>query len=395
MTILIEKFIGDKLFIDGFCKHDEDKPTDGIAMGSRLLEADTGDIYRFVNETDGWNLSDEGGSGGGGSGLPSVTASDVGSGLSVQSAPVVTGVFVPEQTAEYDDYDDQYSLATVNESAFELGKFYEAIVNGQNIGTALAGINPDSRYVAWSYGDDFFVINKPLDGDTWLLVVPIQLDGADITVTANALETDHEVIVPEQTVTTDAEGVATLSNVNTSLFVDGTPVCCTLNGSYGDAQIDAGTAVINGADFNCEIWKDNGDIKFWGNEAEAQYTVKLENAVPVTATQWVVDPYAGYDVVVKMDKEITDLTLTADDLHLIKGSFAECVSRMEASLPIRGLVFAKWLGENDYMATTTYSISTTTFVNYGNGVTFNVQYAGNPSAQKQFTLTESGFSNIG
>lgn len=54
MTITNSKFIefddGSSVqYIEGYCDSNEDKPTDGIADGSNLIETDTGDWY-FYNE---------------------------------------------------------------------------------------------------------------------------------------------------------------------------------------------------------------------------------------------------------------------------------------------------------------------------------------------------------
>ena len=54
MTITVEKIIGDKFYIKGYCTHDETKPTDDVALGSSMLEVDTGDKYYFVDDVSGW-----------------------------------------------------------------------------------------------------------------------------------------------------------------------------------------------------------------------------------------------------------------------------------------------------------------------------------------------------
>lgn len=36
-----------KLYIEGACVHADTKPTTGIVTGSKLTEADTGDVYMF------------------------------------------------------------------------------------------------------------------------------------------------------------------------------------------------------------------------------------------------------------------------------------------------------------------------------------------------------------
>lgn len=39
-----------KLYIEGACVADDTKPTDGIVTGSRMTEADTGDVYMFYED---------------------------------------------------------------------------------------------------------------------------------------------------------------------------------------------------------------------------------------------------------------------------------------------------------------------------------------------------------
>ena len=38
---------GGLLYIEGACVHADTKPTSGIVTGSKLTEADTGDVYMF------------------------------------------------------------------------------------------------------------------------------------------------------------------------------------------------------------------------------------------------------------------------------------------------------------------------------------------------------------
>ena len=39
---------------DGFCLHDDEKPTENLATGSSLVEVDTGDCYLFDEESGDW-----------------------------------------------------------------------------------------------------------------------------------------------------------------------------------------------------------------------------------------------------------------------------------------------------------------------------------------------------
>lgn len=42
------------LRIDGHCLSTDEKPTDNIANGSKLIEIDTGDIYLFDEDSETW-----------------------------------------------------------------------------------------------------------------------------------------------------------------------------------------------------------------------------------------------------------------------------------------------------------------------------------------------------
>ena len=48
VRILIERIFEDgKRYIEGACVHADTKPTTGIVTGSKITEADTGDVYMF------------------------------------------------------------------------------------------------------------------------------------------------------------------------------------------------------------------------------------------------------------------------------------------------------------------------------------------------------------
>ena len=58
VRILYERMITDGLkYIEGACVHADSKPTTGIVTGSKLTEADTGDVYMFYEHasTPAWN----------------------------------------------------------------------------------------------------------------------------------------------------------------------------------------------------------------------------------------------------------------------------------------------------------------------------------------------------
>ena len=48
VRLIVEKtFQDNKLYIEGFCTSQDTKPTSGIITGSKITEADTGDVYLF------------------------------------------------------------------------------------------------------------------------------------------------------------------------------------------------------------------------------------------------------------------------------------------------------------------------------------------------------------
>lgn len=58
VRILYERMITDDLkYIEGACVKSDNKPTTGIVTGSKLTEADTGDVYMFYEDasTPAWN----------------------------------------------------------------------------------------------------------------------------------------------------------------------------------------------------------------------------------------------------------------------------------------------------------------------------------------------------
>lgn len=57
VRIIVERAFGDGLkYIEGACVHADTKPTAGIVTGSKMTEADTGDVYMFYEDktTPGW-----------------------------------------------------------------------------------------------------------------------------------------------------------------------------------------------------------------------------------------------------------------------------------------------------------------------------------------------------
>ena len=51
IRVLYERVFDDGLkYIEGACVADDTKPTVGIVTGSKLVEADTGDVYMFYED---------------------------------------------------------------------------------------------------------------------------------------------------------------------------------------------------------------------------------------------------------------------------------------------------------------------------------------------------------
>ena len=46
--IVNRAFDNDLHYVEGFCLSSDDKPTTGLVTGSRMTEADTGDVYLFA-----------------------------------------------------------------------------------------------------------------------------------------------------------------------------------------------------------------------------------------------------------------------------------------------------------------------------------------------------------
>lgn len=107
---------------------------------------------------------------------------------------------------------------------------------------------------------------------------------------------------------------------------------------------------------------------------------------------WGKDLFAGYDVVVRMDTTPTDYLLADDDLHLLKGSWAECVRLMDAALPIKACAF--YHSESDgFTEVETYTVSTYGYQGYGDVV--DLYLTGGRIGYDNFKtiyLSESGLS---
>ena len=48
----------------------------------------------------------------------------------------------------------------------------------------------------------------------------------------------------------------------------------------------------------------------------------------------------GFDVVIKLDKEIQDVSITASDCHLIKGSYADVMAKASAGNYVTALIYS-------------------------------------------------------
>ena len=178
------------------------------------------------------------------------------------------------------------------------------------------------------------------------------------------------VIVPEQTVTFDAQNDDTveLDNVNVSLFTENTVVIITHNGKEYIRTV--------------QIVDDYPEIS-WIHDTIENYisgdgsTLLYSGAVPSTnviavyvaeeAYSWESDPYVGYDVVIKTTKYLVDSS--ASDLVLVKGSYASCVNRIQNGLPLSALVYAARTGSEDYAESMMYPvIGINGYINYGDEI---------------------------
>ena len=145
------------------------------------------------------------------------------------------------------------------------------------------------------------------------------------------------VIVPEQTVTLDDECCAQPSNVNMALFSEGTRCIANIDEEEysGIVEIVEGSPILCLVIGSIELWiNDVDELWYWNdnlNEGD-ESTIALYVAEPVYS--WEPDPYAGYDIVVKTDKEIDDNTLTENDLHLIRGDYNSCIPKIKNGIQI-------------------------------------------------------------
>lgn len=182
--------------------------------------------------------------------------------------------------------------------------------------------------------------------------------GAGLTV--QAVHTPGAVVVPEQTAawSDDADGFL-LTNVNASLFTAGATVLVTVNGEGGVA-----TVVDEGRFLKAEPDEAVGEVG-WGIYYDSDLdvftawpvdldpfpeTVTASCNLAVDAYTWAVDPYAGYDVVIKLDVGDNASSLDDSKLHLVKGSYADAIAKAGRGQPISAFVYSiiNYEGETYY-----------------------------------------------
>lgn len=211
--------------------------------------------------------------------------------------------------------------------------------------------------------------------------------GAGLCVVKKETVTEGDVIVPEQTVTV-SEGWAELQNTAWDDISDGVTCIAVIDGeSY--------TATLDGDWFLA--FTDSLGINFAENPPyiseleDGTHTIKVCVASVSYSYEWGIDPYVGYDVVVQMDKSINNPNITDSDIHLIKGSYADCVQKAHSGLPVRSCVYL--LYDDESLQECTYISDIAVYENYGDYVDITVYKRGSDIAQYiSIYLTESGIS---
>lgn len=107
-------------------------------------------------------------------------------------------------------------------------------------------------------------------------------------------------------------------------------------------------------------------------------------------SQWTLGgpAYDLYDVIVRCNgKFIDDSDVSDDDLELVKGSYLDCLAKVNNGFPIMALLYDHKEAD-DFVGSETYSLNVRLFHNYGDFVTFTIMGYPNISVY----LTESGLS---
>ena len=213
---------------------------------------------------------------------------------------------------------------------------------------------------------------------------------ADVGKVMAVVKTDIEseqVLVPEQTVIVQEGEGADLTGVVSSLVAEDVQCRVVINGEEFTASIDS--------DWYLEVTYNGNSLFFdftensFNASTGGSFTVAVYATVVTSTYSWQPELYAGYDIVVMLDHDITSASLTEASLHLVKGSYADCVASMASKKPISALVYYSYVGES--YGTETYFTIIDGKWNYGDFVVLEVH---NGSTTKSIYLTESGLSLV-
>lgn len=170
--------------------------------------------------------------------------------------------------------------------------------------------------------------------------------GAGLTVQATPVP--GAVVVPEQAAAWDNYWEAyMLTNGNAALFVAGAKVVVTVDNFPRVLTVEENEDCLYAT---TEL--ENGDIGILYDKGEEFFYVYdvYRDPMPETVTvscylvdytySWAVDPYAGYDVVIKLDVGNNASSLNDSKLHLMKGSYADAMAKAGRGQPISAFVYS-------------------------------------------------------
>ena len=219
--------------------------------------------------------------------------------------------------------------------------------------------------------------------------------GAGLTVQATPVP--GAVVVPEQTAAwSDDVGGFLLTNVNAELFVAGARVFATIGDESAIATVEEDEDFISvgwnteNVGYSIDYNKYNEVFSAFTELDPPPETITVSCNLAVDSYAWAVDPYAGYDVVVMLDAQISSQSLTDAGLHLVKGSYADCVAIMASKKPISALVYYSYAA--DTYVNATYPSVVHGYWNYGDYVWLIVNDG--RSTTKSIYLTESGLTLV-
>ena len=170
--------------------------------------------------------------------------------------------------------------------------------------------------------------------------------------------TKGAVIVPEQTVTI-IDGNASVVGANASLFVNGTICVVDVNDEEGVLTIDDNGEIFSVDDAG--FYLDDGEINVGADYVD---NTKLTVALYVAniSYQWAADPYAGYDLVIKLN---VGLELgAATTATVVKGNFSELQAKATTPLPVTCMVWGADEGDPDHMYTRVFDVQSIVYDTY-------------------------------